>query len=568
MKKPVALNSLEQLGPYDTLLSHQLDAAGDGLATRLSNHEKQTVAVLSCADRIQLITKKWSASEVFSVLSKAEAAGYHIAIDDVRLVTQHLFNLVVKTALNHEEEETALAKLSDSEALHQFHEIIEQAVNRRYPASDIHAEFNEANGQIKLRINGFLEPHLDMLTSDARRIFGAAWYSHVKDKASDAGSSFQPDHPQAGNGRISLSNDRQVEFRWQSKPAGTGFDIIIRLLLKADQSSVIPLEKAGYHKDQLELIYSAANAKGGAIIISGDTGSGKSTTLAALMELVYQYRPKSSLVSLENPREYDISNVRQTTVRDSDFAAWLKVMLRCDYETLMTGEVRTEDEVRGFARSIMAGHQGLTTIHTADAMSILQRLEDLGVTRDVLGSKKFFNLLIHQYLIPTLCVDCRMPFLLSVEAEDVRLRARLQDVGIDEQQIYGHGPGCDKCHSIMGVAGRTVAAELIRPTGMMKKLIAEGRDVDAYELWASRYASHPVLGKPAIAHAIEKIKQGLTSPQLVEYMMGNLNEEMIDKGGQLTSVDAVIPLDFARRRYQQQHTPPLPHAVGLRGHEV
>ncbi len=549
MNQPQPLHSLEQLNGYSDVISHHDDSP---IALQLSEGERFVVAVLLLNDdEVSLITTRWSSHEVFSVLSKIDRSGLKIDTQNIHLVTQNLFNVVVSK--NRNIKKITAENVDDNDALKQFRSLVEYAVIRKHPASDIHAEFDEENGRLRMRINGFLEYCMDMLTADAYKIFGAAWYSYVHDKAKEAGSSFQPDQPQAGNGCVELDEGRQVLFRWQSKPAGqSGFDIIIRLLSAEGELRIIPLEEAGYHTDQLDLIYSAANTKGGAIIFSGDTGSGKSTSLAALMDLIHTLRPKSSLVSLENPREYNIPNVRQTTVRDSHFADWLKIMLRCDYETLMTGEVRTESEVKGFARSVMAGHQGLTTIHTADAMTIIQRLEDLGIPREILGGKRFLNLLVHQALIPTLCQHCKKSFVFSDEAKDNRLRARLKDVGISETTIYGHGEGCEHCQSDLGVAGRTVVAEIIKPTSNMKTLIAKGEDLDALDIWAKRYEEHPILGKPAIAHAIYKIKQGITSPQLVEFIMGNINEEALDRGIQLTSIDMLQPLEQVQQKVAQR----------------
>ncbi len=547
--KRAPINSQEQLGKYRAVLTHDASLDQD-MFIELSENIKAKVAVLLMDNgRIKIITTEWPSAALFVVIGKVEKKGHDVGEHDFDLVTPHLFNLVV----GHQREPGEGIQIDQSkvhEAQIRFRQLIEAAVLRKYPASDIHAEFNDKKGRILFRINGFREHHTDMLTRDAEVMFGAAWYGYAQDKAKNAGASFTPSQPQAANGHVTLSDGTIVDFRWQSKQAGNGFDVVMRLLIRdSEKSKPIPLDKAGYDPDQLELIIAAANSKGGAVFFSGDTGSGKSTSMLGFMHTIHKIRPMSSLVSLENPREYFVDYIRQTSVTDGDFSEMLSVLLRSDYDSLMTGEVRTKSEVDGFVRSVLAGHQGCTTIHTADAQSILQRLEDLGVARSILGSKKFLNLLIHQTLVPTLCKHCRIPFILSPEAENPRLRARLKDVELDDFKIWGHGPGCEQCESKQGVNGRTVVAEVVRPTVEMKRLFSDGRYSEAFEIWAQRWREHPVMGRPAIGHAIFKIMKGLTSPWLVENMAGNLNEIEADQGKQLADWRNVPDLEARRAEF-------------------
>ncbi len=549
------INSQEQLGKYRAVLSHDPNLDKD-MAIELPESIRNKCAVLlQEGERVRIITTEWPSAALFVVIGKVEKKGYRITEHDFSLVTPHLFNLIIGQKDSGEGVRIDESKVHEAQV--RFRQLIEAAVLRKYPASDIHAEFNEKKGRILFRINGFREHHTDMLTSDAEIMFGSAWYGYAKDKAKNAGASFTPSKPQAANGSVTLHDGTIIDFRWQSKQADSGFDVVLRLLVRdSEKSKPIPLDKAGYEPEQLEMILSAANSKGGATFFSGDTGSGKSTSMLGFMKAIHRVRPMASLVSLENPREYLVDFIRQTSVTDGDFTEMLAVLLRSDYDSLMTGEVRTKQEVDGFVRSVLAGHQGCTTIHTADAQSILQRLEDIGVARSILGSKKFFSLLIHQTLVPTLCRNCRVPFLFSEEAGDVRRRARMRDVGLDEMKIYGHGSGCEICESDIGINGRTVVAEVVRPTMAMKKLFSEGHYADAFEIWAEQWKNHPVIGKPAIAHAVFKIHHGITSPFLVEYMAGNLNETEADAGKQLFDWRAIAPLEETQAEYRKKFGEP------------
>ncbi len=559
------INSQDQLGNYRAVLSHDTNLDQDMFIELPESIRHRCAVLLQESERVRIITTEWPSAALFVVIGEVEKKGYTVTEHDFSLVTPHLFNLIIG-----QKEQTEGVHLDQSqvhEAQIRFRQLIEAAIMRKYPASDIHAEFNKKKGRILFRINGFREHHTDMLTSDAEVMFGAAWYGYAQDKAKNAGASFTPSKPQAANGSVTMHDGTIIDFRWQSKQADSGFDVVLRLLVRdSEKSKPIPLEKAGYEPEQLEMIISAANSKGGATFFSGDTGSGKSTSMLGFMKAIHAVRPMASLVSLENPREYLVDFIRQTSVTDGDFTEMLAVLLRSDYDSLMTGEVRTKQEVDGFVRSVLAGHQGCTTIHTADAQSILQRLEDIGVARSILGSKKFFSLIIHQTLVPTLCKNCRLPFVFSVEAKDARLRARMRDVGLDELKVFGHGNGCAVCESDLGINGRTVVAEVVRPTMTMKKLFTEGRYAEAFEVWEEQWKNHPVIGSPAIGHAVFKIGQGITSPFLVEYMAGNLNETEADAGKTLFDWRAIDPIEDAQAQFRKLYgEPPIPPAQAAKG---
>jgi type IV pilus assembly protein PilB len=322
-------------------------------------------------------------------------------------------------------------------------------------ASDIHIEPARSGTRIRTRIDGLLR---DFMKPPAG--MHAAIVSRVKviGKMDIAEKRL----PQEGRVRI-VAEKREIDLRVSSMPTLLGEKIVLRILDKANLH--VRLEDLGFRPETLASFLRMLRQPHGLVLVTGPTGSGKTTTLYSALDLLSS--AEKNIVTVEDPVEYQLDMVNQVQVQASigmTFAKALRSLLRQDPDIMMVGEIRDEETARVAVQAALTGHLVLATLHTNDAPGAVARLLDMGVEPYLLSSA--LNGVVAQRLARTVCPNCVTKYYPS---ENV-----LKDAGIIEKtrQIFRKGAGCDQCHN-GGYRGRTGIYEVMEINTDLRKLVHE-----------------------------------------------------------------------------------------------
>ena len=321
-------------------------------------------------------------------------------------------------------------------------------------ASDIHFEPEQNFLRIRYRIDGVLRQirslHKTYWPAMAVRIKVLAKMNIAETRA-----------PQ--DGRISLSlTGRQVDFRVASQATSHGENVVLRILDR--QKGIVPLDGLGLESSQLDLLKRMISRPEGIILVTGPTGSGKTTTLYSILNHINS--DSVNIMTMEDPVEYPMTLIRQTSVNEAakmDFANGIRSLMRQDPDVILVGEIRDEDTAEMAFRAAMTGHQVYSTLHTNSAVGAFPRLLDTGVTPEVMAGNMIG--IIAQRLIRRLCKHCRQPYT-ATSAE-----CRLLGVKADRPPTVYRAVGCDHC-DYQGYRGRLAIMEILKLDVDMDELIA------------------------------------------------------------------------------------------------
>jgi type IV pilus assembly protein PilB len=273
------------------------------------------------------------------------------------------------------------------------------------------------------------------------------------------------------DGRISLMlSGHQVDFRVSAQPTTHGENIVLRILDR--DKGIVPLEELGLQPDELKILKLMLARPEGIILVTGPTGSGKTTTLYSVLS--YVNTEGVNIMTLEDPVEYPMAMIRQTSVNEVvklDFASGIRSMMRQDPDIILVGEIRDQDTAEMAFRAAMTGHQVYSTLHTNSSIGAIPRLMDLGVLPDIMAG----NIIgvIAQRLLRKLCLHCRAPY-----EPDPSTRRLLSMDEADDRPIY-QPVGCPKCEN-QGYKGRLAIMEIFKLDSEIDELIARratGREI-------------------------------------------------------------------------------------------
>ena len=363
--------------------------------------------------------------------------------------------------------------------------LIAEAV--RLGASDIHIEPYETTLVIRVRVDGVLR---EVLTLQSR--LAPLIVSRVKVMARlDIAEKRLPQ-----DGRISLSlGGRSLDVRVSTLPARAGERLVMRILDK--EQAGLGLKDLGMGPETLEAFAAALREPNGIVLVTGPTGSGKTTTLyAGLQRLNDQTR---NILTIEDPVEYGIDGIGQTQVNTKvgmTFAAGLRAILRQDPDVVMVGEIRDAETAQIAVQASLTGHLVLSTVHTNDAAGAVTRLRDMGVEPFLLAST--LRLVVAQRLVRRLCEDCR-----SEEAADP---ATLRLLKLPKGSRVWRAHGCAACAQT-GYVGRVGLYETVRIDDRIRRLINENADEAAIAAIGEQDGGS--LGQ----RAREAVLGGLTTPE-------------------------------------------------------
>ena len=324
-------------------------------------------------------------------------------------------------------------------------------------ASDLHFEPEESFLRIRYRIDGVLR--------QIRSLHKTYWSAiAVRLKVMSDMNIAETRSPQ--DGRISRTIiGRQIDFRVASQPTIHGENIVLRVLDR--EKGVIPLEGLELPDESLRTLKIMMSRPEGIILVTGPTGSGKTTTLYSLLN--YLSNEQINIMTLEDPVEYPFPLIRQTSVNQAagmDFASGIKSLMRQDPDVILVGEVRDAETAEMAFRAAMTGHQVYTTLHTNSAIGALPRLRDIGIIPEIMAG----NIIgvVAQRLVRKLCNYCKVAY--QPDERDLAMLSNRE--GIVPDKIY-KGKGCTACdHS--GYKGRLAMLEILKMNTDLDDMLAHG----------------------------------------------------------------------------------------------
>jgi type II secretory ATPase GspE/PulE/Tfp pilus assembly ATPase PilB-like protein len=265
------------------------------------------------------------------------------------------------------------------------------------------------------------------------------------------------------DGRISATlSGRVIDFRVSSLPTTHGENLVLRILDR--QKGIVPLDKLGLEEGQLELLKRMIARPEGIILVTGPTGSGKTTTLYSILNHINS--DGVNIMTLEDPVEYPMTLIRQTSVAEAaklDFANGIRAMMRQDPDAILVGEIRDQETAEMAFRAAMTGHQVYSTLHTNSAAGAFPRLLDIGIVPDILAGNIIG--ILAQRLVRKLCRTCRQSY-----DPDVRER-RLLGMAPTEPIALFRSVGCEQC-DYQGYKGRQSILELLKIDAGIDELVA------------------------------------------------------------------------------------------------
>ena len=363
--------------------------------------------------------------------------------------------------------------------------IISQAIKER--ASDIHFEPYEDEFVVRFRIDGILRK---ILTQDSR--IAPVIISRIKIISRlDISERRLPQ-----DGRVSLSlGKKNIDVRVSTLPSSYGERIVLRLLDK--ESSQINIDDLGLNQVVLRNFKKSLNSSEGMILVTGPTGSGKTTTLYAGLRHINDN--SLNILTVEDPIEYTLEGIGQTQVNNKtgyDFAKGLRSILRQDPDVVMLGEIRDEETARIAIQSSLTGHLVMSTVHTNSAAGAITRLRDMGIESFLLASS--LKTIISQRLIRRLCNKCKSESKVSQVAIDL--------LGLKKGETVFSANGCNDCDGT-GFKGRIAIAESIQVGTVLKDMIHdEASEQDIQNVAFKDIQTIDQIGS-------ELLTKGLTSPE-------------------------------------------------------
>ena len=426
------------------------------------------IAVESDLEFNRLLSQHFESNRETS-FTEAEKIGGELNLDDV--------------ARELSEPEDLLESDDDAPIIRLINALITEAIKEN--ASDIHVEPFESRLSIRFRVDGVLREVLE-----PPRQIASLLCSRIKVMAQlDIAEKRLPQ-----DGRIALKvANRPVDIRVSTLPSGHGERVVMRLLDK--QAGRLDLKQLGMNDTEEKRLESMIQKPHGIILVTGPTGSGKTTTLYAMLSVLNDAR--RNILTVEDPVEYDLDGIGQTPVNtkvDMTFAKGLRAILRQDPDVVMVGEIRDNETAQIAVQASLTGHLVLSTLHTNSAVGAITRLQDMGVEPFLLSSTLLG--VISQRLVRKICPECKSVTQLDVE--------QVNGFEINPDDVIYQANGCSECLQT-GYRGRTGIYEMIEVDETLSGMIHDGTSQPKLERYC-RTKSHSLR-----EDGIRKVVQGETT---------------------------------------------------------
>ncbi|MBF0327923.1 MAG: type IV-A pilus assembly ATPase PilB [Nitrospirae bacterium] len=496
--------SLLKVIPYETAKKYQLvPISRDGASLRIAISDpsnnfalddikfltgmKISVYVASETSIIETIEKHYRKEQTVKVAVAGGKAGDANELDDLSKI---IGNVMDDFVIVEEKEDKDIPKEGDAPVVKLVNGILLNALKSR--ASDIHVEPAEELIRVRYRIDGVLQPVLKLPVKMKNAITSRLKIMSHLDIS-------ERRLPQDGRIKLKMSENREIDFRVSTLPTLFGEKIVLRLLDKSNLQLELP--KLGFDEKQLLDFLDAIERPYGMILVTGPTGSGKTTTLySALMHL---NKPGVNIMTAEDPVEYNFFGINQVHIRDDiglNFATALRSFLRQDPDIVLVGEIRDFETAEIAIKAALTGHLVLSTLHTNDAPSTISRLINMGIEPLMVATSTV--LIVAQRLARKICPDCK--------EEDTGIsKVTLLKVGVSEDQVDNVkcyiGKGCGYCNST-GYRGRVAVHEIMPVKDELRELILQGAPAVEIKKEAIR------LGMSSLRQsAIRKMTEGITT---------------------------------------------------------
>jgi general secretion pathway protein E/type IV pilus assembly protein PilB len=356
-------------------------------------------------------------------------------------------------------------------------------------ASDLHFEPEQSFLRIRYRIDGILR--------QIRSLHKSYWPAMaVRLKVMSNMNIAETRAPQ--DGRISIKfSGRQIDFRASAQPTTHGENFVLRVLDR--QKGIVPLDGLGLDENELSLLKLMIARPDGVILVTGPTGSGKTTTLYSILNHINT--ESVNIMTLEDPVEYPMNMIRQTSVNESakmGFAEGIRSMMRQDPDIILVGEIRDKETAEMAFAAAMTGHQVYSTLHTNSAIGSIPRLLDIGVVPDIMAGNIIG--IIAQRLVRKLCLKCREAHV----ADEVERRLLGLDEAAPPQTLY-RAVGCDHC-AHQGYKGRIAIIELLKMTPALDELVARRASSRELKTAAAAGGFHSLIDD-----GVRRVMQGITT---------------------------------------------------------
>jgi type IV pilus assembly protein PilB len=489
-----------------------VDMAAANLVTTTAAKRYQAVPVAFAGKRTLLVAMADPAN-VLAVDDIAIMTGYEVRVavappEDIQTLISRLDRIddAVSDATAHPVEDEELEPGAEIVGLHEtaedapvvklVNQIVAQAVEQH--ASDVHLAPDGRELRVRFRVDGVLR---DVTTVPRRMAAGAISRVKIMAELNIAEKRLPQD------GRVGLTVDgKHVDLRVVTLPSVHGEAIVMRVLDK--DSVVIKLDTLGMAETERERFERAFHETHGAVLVTGPTGSGKSTTLYAALQKLNT--PEKNIITVEDPVEYEIDGLTQVQVAPKaglTFAAGLRSMVRADPDVIMVGEIRDRETAQIAIESALTGHLVLSTLHTNDAPSAITRLVEMGIEPFLVASA--LDCIVAQRLARTLCPNCKRRTI--VPAEVLRQNGYKALVDLEAYEPVG----CRRC-SGSGYRGRTGLYEVMSVSSEIQKLALARRSAEEIQEVAVRQGMRRLRDD-----GLEKVRQGRTSVAEVARVVGS-----------------------------------------------
>lgn len=377
----------------------------------------------------------------------------------------------------------------------------------RSGASDLHFEPEDFFLRLRYRINGKMEQI---------RTFHNKYWTAIAVRIKIMSGMNIAETRKAQDGRIqSIILGRRIDFRVSSQPTIAGENIVMRIL--DEKQSILSLNKLGFSPRHISIIEKCIKRPDGVIVLTGPTGSGKTTTLYTLLNAINNI--DINIMTLENPVEYRLPLIRQSNINPEigvTFAEGIRTLLRQDPDVILVGEVRDSETAIAAVQAAMTGHQVFTSLHTNDAFSAIPRLLQIGVQPYLLSGS--LVAVIAQRLVRTVCPHCKTEYPITEEEKKILTKVLGEKRMSNITHLY-KGKGCEKCKG-KGYAQRIAVVEILDVDKEIDDMIVrEARKKEILEYLKNRnYITMQVDGAEKVLQGLTTLEELIRCVDMTEYL--------------------------------------------------